>query len=75
MSTRTLTLTKGGHRYVFRYAPGGEGLIVDEIMRLADDPGSGVSWLDAARLSFQVARDVADDCCVALSPAENMESA
>jgi len=63
MTTRTLTLAKGGHKYVFRYAPGYEDDVVDEIMRLAEDAQTNLDWLDAATLSFQVAHYAADGCC------------
>jgi hypothetical protein len=56
MTTRTLSLAKGGHRYVFRYSPGCEEAVMDQIARLAEDPECNFDWLDAAALSFQVAR-------------------
>ncbi len=59
MSVRTLSLLKDGHRYVFRYSSGCEGQVVDEIASLADDQNSGLSWLDAATLSFQVTQQAA----------------
>lgn len=59
MSCRTLTLVKGGQKYIFRYSPGMENPIVDEIVRLAEDPQTNLDWLDAATLSFQVAQGAA----------------
>ena len=70
MTTRTLSLVKGGHKYVFRYAPGCEDDIVDAIMELADDEHSPVDWLDAATLSFQITQNAANDCFEALSPTD-----
>ena len=67
-STRTIRLNKGGHRYVLRYGPGCEDQIVDEIMRMADDSGNNLDWLDAAALSFQVTHTTAADCFESLSP-------
>ena len=63
MSRRTVRLTKGEHDYVFSYASGSEGQIVDEIMQLAADIGTDLDWSDAATLSFEVARHAARDCC------------
>ncbi len=73
MSTRTLTLVKAGHKYVFRYGPGREREIIDHIMRLAEDGGSNLDWMDAAMLSFQVTHDAAKDSAAApgLEPAVN----
>lgn len=62
MNTKTLSLVKGGHKYVFRYAPGSENQMVDEIVRLAEDADCNLDWLDAATLSFQVARNAAMEC-------------
>ena len=56
MTTQTLSLDKDGHTYVFRYSPGRENEVMDEIIRLAEDPQSTLDWLDAATLSFQVAQ-------------------
>jgi hypothetical protein len=56
MTTRTLSLARGGHRYVFRYTAGCEEAVMDRIMRLAEDADCDFDWLDAATLSFQVAR-------------------
>jgi hypothetical protein len=55
MATRTLSLAKAGHRYVFRYSPGCEEAVMDQIMRLAEDAECDFDWLDAATLSLQVA--------------------
>ena len=70
MNTRTLSLLKGGHKYVFRYASGSEDEVVDAVMALADDPGSPLDWLDAATLSFQVTQCAAADCFESLSPTD-----
>jgi len=67
MTKRELCLSKDGHDYVFRYRPGYEGEIIDEIMRLADDAETKLDWTDAAMLSFQVAQYTAVDCCAAVT--------
>lgn len=67
-TTRTLSLVKGGHKYVFRYSPGCEDDIVDAIIELAEDDRSPVDWLDAATLSYQVTQNAAQDCSQLLAP-------
>ena len=57
MTARTMTMVKGPHKYVFRYSSGSEKDIVEEIVRLADDPDCSLDWLDAATLGFQVAQN------------------
>jgi len=73
MSTRTLSLAKDGHRYIFRYLPGAEEDVLDEIMRLAESDESHLDWLDAATLSFQVTHLAAVDCLGAMGPAKAHE--
>ena len=70
MKTRVLSLSKGGHKYVFRYSPGHEDEVVDQIVQLAEDNDTNLDWLDAATLSFQIARYTAAGCQEALKPAE-----
>ena len=62
METRTVILEKPGRTYVFRYTPGCEDQVVDEFGRMAEDTHSGFDWLDAAQMSFEVTRTVADEC-------------
>jgi len=59
MQVRNLTFAKSGHTFVFRYAPGYEDEVVDEIMQLAEDEDCSLDWLDAATLSFQIAQHAA----------------
>jgi len=59
MQVRNLTFAKDGHTFVFRYAPGCEDEVVDEIMQLAEDEDCTLDWLDAATLSFQIAQHAA----------------
>ena len=66
MTTRTLTLAKGGRKYLFRYSSGCEGQIVDEIVRLAEDADTPLDWMDAAMLSFQVTQYAAEECAEAM---------
>ena len=62
MNPRVLSLAKDDRLHIFRYNAGDESRILDEIMRLADDPDSGIDWLDAATLGFQVAHYSALSC-------------
>jgi hypothetical protein len=62
MTLRTVSLSKDGDTWVFRYPAGQEDRIVEEIMYLADDRGSAFDWMDAATLSFQVTELAARDC-------------
>lgn len=59
MKLSTLSFAKNGHTYIFRYMPGMEDIMVDEIMRMAEDSESDLDWLDAATLSFQIAQEAA----------------
>jgi hypothetical protein len=59
---RVLNVRKDGQTYVFRYAPGCESQVVDEIIRLAEDPDSRLDWVDAARLGFQITQHAMADC-------------
>ncbi|MFP4052500.1 MAG: hypothetical protein ACLFV7_01385 [Phycisphaerae bacterium] len=68
MILRTLSIEKDGHLFMFRYTPGCEDYVVEELVRLAEDPDHRVDWLDAATLSFQVTHHAAQDCSKALSP-------
>jgi len=71
MTTRTISLVKGGHKYIFRYSSGCEDEVVDEIMRLAEDPRSDLDWLDAATLSFQITQYAAEDCANTLNAGQH----
>jgi hypothetical protein len=62
MDTRELRIEKSGLKYVFRYVPGREADVVDEIIRLAEDSSTGLDWLDAARLGFQITQHAAAEC-------------
>jgi hypothetical protein len=61
MDTRTLTLEKDGHLYLFRYSPGSEDALVEQLMYLADDRDLNFDWMDAAAMSFQVTQLTAEE--------------
>ena len=53
---RQLSLVKGRERYLFSYYRGQEAELIASFVRLAEDARCGLTWLDAAILSFQVER-------------------
>ena len=61
-----LSLDKGDQRFVFRYRTGEDAEIIDEMIRLAQDAKTKVTWMDAAMLAFQVTQNAAVDCCNAV---------
>ena len=54
VAQRCLSMVKGPHRFVFRYAEGRESDLLASFVALASDPGSEFDWLDAAVLSYQM---------------------
>jgi hypothetical protein len=70
MDTQTLTLEKDGHWYLFRYTPGSEDALVEELMYLADDRTLNFDWMDAAALSFQVTQLAAEESLDEMEPDE-----
>jgi hypothetical protein len=54
MAPSVLILDKGGRKYVFRYAPGYEGVVMEHLWQLVEDGRSELDWLDAATLSFLI---------------------
>lgn len=53
---RTLTLSKGEHRYIFRYAEGREADLLETFTALARSDDANFDWLDAAVLSYQLGK-------------------
>lgn len=72
VTARTIGMRKDGQTYVFRYAPGSENEVMDELARLADDEGVGLDWVDAATLSFEVTAHAATRCRSALWPMDEL---
>jgi len=56
MKAKTIRFAKEGHHYIFRYGPGMQDELIDQVMNLAENPDCNIDWLDAATLSFQVAQ-------------------
>lgn len=51
-----VVLHRRGHRWVFRWEPGGENDLIDRLTSLADDEASPLDWYDAAVLTHHVTR-------------------
>ncbi len=58
---RSLSMVKGGHRYVFRYAEGCEAELLSTFVALANDPDSEFDWFDAAVLSYQMGQRLSQE--------------
>ncbi len=65
---KTLSLVKDDRTYVFNYVPGGEGEVFRQAMQLAADPKSSFDMADAAKISFRLAKEVADECYKEVAP-------
>lgn len=63
---RHLCLTKGQHRYVFSYTEGQEPAVLAQLVAMAGDPQSGLDWLDAAALSYELGRASPHECGAAV---------
>lgn len=72
---RAITVSKGVHRYVFRYAEGCECDVMEAVAQLAADPDCQFDWLDAASVSFQITSEQAASCLKAIAPARPSASA
>lgn len=53
-----LSMAKGRHRFVFRYAEGCEAELLAAFVDLANDPDSEFDWFDAAVLSYQMGQQL-----------------
>jgi hypothetical protein len=55
-AVRQLSLVKGKHRFVFRYAAGREADVIGAFAAMAGEPELDFDWFDAAVLSYQMGR-------------------
>ena len=55
---RQLVLNKGSEKYIFRYAEGAEGDLLDAIVDHASDKRMDFDWFDAAVLSFKLTQSL-----------------
>ncbi len=67
---RCLSMVKGTHRYVFRYAEGRESELLGSFVALANDPHNEFDWFDAAVLSYQMGQQLSRE----LNPVAQPES-
>ncbi len=58
---RCLSMVKGGHRFVFRYAEGREAELLSAFVALANDSESEFDWFDAAVLSYQMGQQLSQE--------------
>ncbi|HVT81325.1 MAG TPA: hypothetical protein VHM90_11775 [Phycisphaerae bacterium] len=58
---RQLTLIKKGHYYLFRYQPGDEAALIQNLIDKAEDPRCSLDWFDAAVLSHQMGHRMASE--------------
>lgn len=59
--SRQLTLIKKGHYYLFRYLPGDEASLIQNLIDKAEDPRCPLDWFDAAVLSHQMGHRMASE--------------
>lgn len=55
---RQFVLNKGSEKYIFRYEPGQEGLLLDALVASANDTRTSFDWFDAAVLSFKLTQSL-----------------
>ncbi len=58
---RQLTLIKKGQYYLFRYQPGDESVLIQNLIDKAQDPHCDLDWFDAAVLSHQMGHRMASE--------------
>ncbi len=55
---RQFVLNKGSEKYIFRYEPGQEGLLLDALVAAANDARTDFDWFDAAVVSFKLTQSL-----------------
>ena len=55
----SLILVKADQRHVFACPPGGEAALLDRLSTLVADPANNLTWFDAAVISHEVGRRMA----------------
>ncbi len=55
---RQFVLNKGSEKYIFRYEPGQEGLLLDALVASANDTHTDFDWFDAAVVSFKLTQSL-----------------
>ena len=69
MPLRTIGVETRGHAFILRYEAGEEPQVIDEVMRLAEDPTGELDWADAALLGLQISYHAARDGREPVTPA------
>ncbi len=67
-----MSLVKGEHRYVFRYAEGREADLLGSFVQLANDPDYEFDWFDAAVLSYRMGEQLTRGCELAAVLEQNV---
>ena len=49
-----VVMHRRGHRWVFRWAPGSEGVLIDHLSTLAGSKDAPLDWFDAVMISHHV---------------------
>jgi hypothetical protein len=57
-SQKQLVLNKGAEKFIFRYAEGSEGQLLDALVSSAMDKQTSFDWFDAAVLSFKLTQSL-----------------
>ncbi len=71
---KELTLHKNTERFVFRYEPGDEEMVLDTIVNMANDSGNSFDWFDAAVLSFQLSKNLVEEADRLLCPEPSQDA-
>ena len=61
LDAQLLSVVKDDHVYIFRYYPGNEVEVLDEISSQCADPNCRLTWAEAAVLSLQIPDPAARD--------------
>lgn len=59
--SKTLSLVKGEHRFLFCYRPGDERLVLDALVDMVRRRDVPFDWFDAAVLSHQLGQHLAKE--------------
>ena len=55
---RQLVLNKGNQKFIFRYQPGHDDVLLDALISQAKDRRTEFDWFDAAVLSFKLTQSL-----------------
>jgi hypothetical protein len=55
---RQFVLNKGSEKFIFRYEPGHECLLLDALVAAANDTRTDFDWFDAAVLSYKLTQSL-----------------